>query len=409
VAPDSLARKPQFVITLGLLTGMAAMTVDLSLPAIPGMVRALATNLPRGQLIVGVFMAGLACGQIPAGLISDRVGRLPVLYAGMGLFAAGATAAAVATHIDVLLFARFVQGFGAASAIVLARAIVRDVASGREAAALMSVMTMIFTVMPVIAPSVGVALVAAFGWRGPFVTVAILGLIILAAMRRNLAETHRPDVDSHPLRQLASSFAEFFSHRQSVLALLLFIMPAAGFMSLIAVSSALVSEVYGFSIAAFGLLFALLGLSILLGSLVNRLLVGRFDSLGLIGLGSGLMGISGLQLLTIAWLDAAPFAWLWSSACLYLLAAALVLPNASVVALDPMPRIAGVASSILGTSQTLVGATGAIVGALIYDDTIRNSILLMGISGTATLSIFLLRPVIAPGPLVHHPEEPTRE
>lgn len=138
-------------MTLGALTAVAALTVDLSLPAVPGMVRALATNLSTGQLIVGLFMAGLACGQIPAGLFSDRMGRLPVLYAGLSLFALAGVAAALSRTIELLLVARFVQGFGAASAIVLSRAIVRDIASGIEAAKLMALMTMIFTAAPVIA------------------------------------------------------------------------------------------------------------------------------------------------------------------------------------------------------------------------------------------------------------------
>ena len=75
----TLVAKRSFLVTLGLLTAVAALTIDMSLPAIPDMVRSLATDLPRGQLIVGVFMLGMACGQIPSGLFSDRLGRLPVL------------------------------------------------------------------------------------------------------------------------------------------------------------------------------------------------------------------------------------------------------------------------------------------------------------------------------------------
>ena len=168
---DLLQRK-SFIITLGLLTAVAALTVDLSLPAIPAMVQALDTSLSRGQQIVGIFMIGMACGQIPAGLFSDRLGRLPTLYVGMTIFAIAAIVAASADNMDVLLVARFVQGIGAASAIVLSRAIVRDVASGKDAARLMSLMTMIFTVAPVVAPSIGALLVAAWGWRAPFIVIA---------------------------------------------------------------------------------------------------------------------------------------------------------------------------------------------------------------------------------------------
>ena len=133
----TLPRKRSFIVTLGLLTGMAAFSVDVSLPAIPKMVDALLTTFPRGQQIVGVFIAGMACGQIPAGLFSDRLGRLPVLYAGSSLFVASAVVAAIATDIDIMLGARFLQGFGAAATIVLSRAIVRDIAHGKEAARLM--------------------------------------------------------------------------------------------------------------------------------------------------------------------------------------------------------------------------------------------------------------------------------
>ena len=83
-----LLQSRSFILTLGLLTATAAVTVDLSLPAIPAMVEALGSELSRGQQIVGIFMVGMACGQIPAGLFSDRLGRLPTLYAGMGLFVA---------------------------------------------------------------------------------------------------------------------------------------------------------------------------------------------------------------------------------------------------------------------------------------------------------------------------------
>ncbi|MDH3614006.1 MAG: multidrug effflux MFS transporter [Gammaproteobacteria bacterium] len=401
-------RKRSFIVTLGLLTGMAAFTVDISLPAIPAMVDALTTSLSRGQQIVGIFMAGMAFGQIPAGLISDRAGRLPVLYVGMILFAIGATGAAFANDISLMLAARFVQGFGAAAAIVLSRAIVRDIASGKEAAKLMALMTMIFTAAPVIAPSVGALLVAQWGWRAPFVIIAAGGYLMLVAIRSNIPETHTPVLGQHPVRQLQSSVAEFFSHRQSVFGLLLIILPPAGFMSMIALSAALVVEIYGYTVTQFGLIFATAGVSILVGSAINRLLVTRLDGLQLIALGVALFGISGVQLLIIAWLNQAPFIWLWSCMCLFMLTVAIVMPNAMVLALDPMPKIAGVASSIIGTLQNIVGASGALLGAVIYDGSVRNSVIIMGVMGTSVVLVFVARPLICPE-IVHHPDELARD
>ena len=404
-----LAHSRSFVITLGLLTAVAALTVDLSLPAVPAMVDALNTTLSRGQQIVGIFMFGMALGQIPSGLASDRFGRLPTIYAGMSLFVVAACVAAVADDMEVLLSARFVQGIGAASAIVISRAVVRDISSGKDAARLMSLMTMIFTVAPVIAPSIGALLVSQWNWRAPFIVIAACGFALLFGIRSNLVETHIPNASEHPLRQLTSSFREYFSHRQSIFGLLLIILPPAGFMSVIAVSAALTVEIYGFTITQYGVIFACAGLSILVGSIVNRWLVTRFDVMQLIKLSVALIFTSSAQLLVVAWLDAAPFWWVWSCVCLYMFTIAILMPNATVLALDPLPKIAGVASSIIGTSQNVIGASGAILAALIYDGSVRNTVIIMATTGAVTTVVFLLRPIICPRTIVHHRDELARD
>lgn len=391
------------------MTATAALTVDLSLPAIPSMVSALATTLPLGQKIVGVFMVGMACGQIPAGLLGDRLGRLPALYLGMALFAVAGTVAAMSNSIEVLLVSRFVQGIGAASAIVLSRAIVRDVSSGKESARLMSLMTMIFTAAPVLAPTIGALLVAQWGWRAPFIVIGTLGYVIFILMRTNLVETHEPNLDVHPARQLVLSFQEFFSHRQSIFGLLMIVLPPAGFLSIIAVSAAMTVEIYGFSIQQYGLIFACAGVSILVGAVVNRWLVSRFDQLQLIGIGVALIFIASGQLALIAWLNAATFWWVWACVCTFMFTVAILMPNAMVVAMDPLPRIAGVASSIVGTIQNVSGASGALIAATIYNGSVRNAVLIMACSGLSVTLVFLFRPLIAPGDLVHHPDELARD
>ncbi len=405
----ALLNRRSFVVTLGLMTAVAALTVDVSLPAIPSMVDALNTTLPRGQQIVGIFMAGMALGQIPWGLFADRLGRLPVLYVGLTVFTLAAIVAAIADSIEVMLAARFVQGVGASSPIVLSRAIVRDVAHGKEAARLMSLMTMIFTAAPVIAPSIGALLVAEWGWRAPFVLIVAAGVLIMLGVRVNLVETHTPNVDGHPVRQLKNSFAEFFSYRQSIWALLLQILPPAGFMSVISVSAALIVEIYGYSLQVYGLIFASAGISILVGSFVNRILVLRFTQMQLIGIGTALVGLASGQMAIIAWLDHAPLWWLWPTVCLFMFTIAILMANSMVLALDPLPRIAGVASSIIGTLSNIAGAAGAILGAAIYDGTVRNSVIIMAVVGLVTVVIFLLRPIIAPGPIVQHPKELARD
>jgi DHA1 family bicyclomycin/chloramphenicol resistance-like MFS transporter len=241
------------------------------------------------------------------------------------------------------------------------------------------------------------------------IAIAVLGILVLFAIRGNLHETHSGNSAQHPVRQLVSSFAEFFSHRQSVFGLLLIIIPPAGFMSMIALAASLIVEIYGYSITQFGLIFAAAGGSILLGAASNRLLVTRLASMQIIAIGITLMGLSSAQLLFIAWLGHAPLAWIWGCVCIYMFTIALTMPNATVIALDPLPKIAGVASSIIGTLQNIFGASGALLGAAIYDGSVRNTVIILGSAGTLTALVFLLRPLIMRGAIVHHPQELARD
>jgi DHA1 family bicyclomycin/chloramphenicol resistance-like MFS transporter len=175
------------------------------------------------------------------------------------------------------------------------------------------------------------------------------------------------------------------------------------------VSAALTVEIYGYSLAQYGLIFACAGISILLGSLVNRLLLVRFDSVQLIGTGVLLMAIASGQLLLIAWLDSAAFAWLWSSVCLFMFTIPILVSNATVLALDPLPTIAGVASSIIGTLQNVFGALGAIGGAMIYNGSVRNSVITIAIAGLVTASVYVLKPLMLRRPIVHNPDELARD
>lgn len=400
-----LATKRRFIIVLGCLTGIGAVTIDMSLPSIPGMVQDFSATIGVGQQIIGVFIIGIALGQLPAGLVSDRIGRIPVLLTGVGIFTLAGIATSMATNMEVMLLARFVQGMGASVGVVVARAIVRDIASGIQAARLLSIMIMIFTAAPMLAPVAGGYLVATFDWRAPFVAITVFGALILFTVNKGLQETRRPNREHHIFRQLVHSLGEFFSHRQSVLGVLLVVLPAMGFMSMITGSAALIIEIYGYSVEQFGFIFALAGIAILAGSYLNRNLLLRFNGEQLSGLGATLIGIAAVQMLLIAWLGEASLWWVWGNVCLYLFGTSFLLANATAMALDPVPGIAGVAASILGTSQNLAAAISALVSSAMYDGTIRNVVITMGVFGTLTLLTFVLRSRVLGGQAIRVPAE----
>lgn len=380
-----------FVVVLGLLTGLTAVAVAISLPAIPEMVQDLATTMSLGQQVVGLFMAGMAIGQLPAGLLSDYLGRMPVLLVGVGLFTVCGMVAAVSDNITLLLVARFLQGLGASVGMVIARAIVRDVASGARAARLMSLMVMIFTIGPMLAPMLGSFLATQWGWRAPLYALAIIGLLAFILSRNVLQETHVPSREHSMGRLFWLSLKEFFSHRQATFSIVIIMFTAAGMMALISGSAGLILEIYDYPVGWFGAIFALIGVAMFAGSIISRKLLLHFSTVQVIGVGAGVVAIVSAQMLLIHWLGEVPFWWVWGNACLYMFGVGFLLPNATALALDPVPKIAGMASSIIGAMQGAAAATSAIVSNMLYDGTTSNLTLVVGGAGVAVLLTYLLR------------------
>ncbi len=386
-----LATNRMFIVVLALLTGLTAVAVAISLPAIPEMVSELGTTMSLGQQIIALFMLGMAIGQLPAGLLSDRLGRMPVIYAGVGLFTICAVLASVSNDMTVILVARFTQGLGAAVGMVVSRAIIRDIASGATAARLMSLMVMIFTLGPTIAPMLGAFLADQWGWRAPFYALAIIGLLTLILVRTKLQETHVPSTDQHIGSQFVAGLKEFFSHREALFSVLIIVFTAAGFMVLITGSAALIIEIYGYPVAWFGAIFALVGAALFAGSLISRQLLLRLHTVQVIGVGAGIVAVVAAQMLLIQWLGDANFWWVWGNACLYMFGVGFLMPTANALSLEPVPHIAGMASSIIGTMQGLAAAISAIVSSILYDGTISNLTLIMGGAGIGVLVTYLLR------------------
>lgn len=387
---NELTEKRMFVVVLGLLTGLTAVAIAISLPAIPEMVQDLATTMSLGQQVVGLFMAGMAIGQLPAGLLSDHFGRMPVLYVGVGLFTVCGVVAALSDSITLLLVARFMQGLGSSVGMVIARAIVRDVASGAKAARLMSLMVMIFTVGPMLAPMLGSFLAEQWGWRSPLYALATIGFLALILSHKVLQETHVPSREHNMGRLFWLSLKEFFSHRQAVFSIAIIMFTAAGFMALISGSAGLILEIYAYPVGWFGAIFALTGLAMFAGSILSRALLLRLRTLQVIGIGSGVVALVSAQMLLIHWIGEVPFWWIWGNACLYMFGVGFLLPNATALALDPVPKIAGMASSIIGAMQGAAAATSAIISNMLYDGTTSNLTLVMGGAGIAVALTYLL-------------------
>ena len=379
----------RIILVLGCLTGMGALSIDMSLASIPFLSFDLSADLSLSQYTVGFFMAGVGIGQIPLGLISDRIGRMPVLFFGLVVFVISGIVTSIANSIELILFARFIQGLGASVGLSISRAMVRDISSGKQSADILSAMMMIFTFIPMLAPIIGGFLVHQIHWRMPFIAITVFGAIILFGVKKELKETGVVNKNIQIKEQFRKGIQEFIAYRISIFGMLLIVLSTIGYMSVITSSSLLIIEIYQIPVEWFGILFALTGLSVFIGSLINRRLLKRYKIIKIIGFGVILIGISSLSLLFIAKANQANFILLWGSVCLYMLGTGFLISNAMALALDPLPKIAGLAASIIGSLQNFGSSIGSIATGFIYNGSIRNVILLMGLCGLLTALIFI--------------------
>ena len=180
-------------LLLAMLTALGPLSMDMYLPSLPDIAHVLDAPVARTQLTISSYLIGFAVGQMIYGPLSDRYGRRPVLLAAVALYLASTLACAAAQSVDLLIAARLLQGISGSGAIVLARAIVRDVYSGVQAARELSLMGSISATAPIVAPMIGGVLQAGFGWRANFFCMSVGGLIALLVAGRLLPETLRPD------------------------------------------------------------------------------------------------------------------------------------------------------------------------------------------------------------------------
>ena len=179
----------KMALLLGLLSAIGPFAIDMYLPALPAIGQSLHADIGAVQMSLTAFFLSLGAGQLLYGPISDMVGRKPPLYAGLLLFALASIGCALATDIQTLIVLRFIQGLGAAAGMAIPRAVVRDLHTGTDAARLMSLLMLVFSVSPILAPLAGSAVIAFSGWRGVFWAVTIAALVGLVLLSTQLDET----------------------------------------------------------------------------------------------------------------------------------------------------------------------------------------------------------------------------
>jgi len=362
-----MLRPGSFALTLLLasLTAIGPLSTDMYVPSLPAIGSALHASTEQVQLTISSYLLGFAAGQILYGPVSDRFGRKPVIMTALVLYGLGSIVCATTQSIEMLAAVRFVQALGGAGAIVLARAVVRDLYSGVRAGRELSLMGSIQALAPILAPVIGGGLQTVFGWRASFILLVIFALTVGTATARLLPETLRkPTPGPFSLAAMGRLFGSVLVHRSFLAHLGIVITTFVGLYAWVSGSSIVIQGIYGLSPLAFGATYAIGSSGYLLGTNIAVRVVMRHGLDRMIGIGTALMAAGGLMMVAVVTLGLANVIWLVAGMTIYLTGMGISMPQTLAGAITPFHDRAGTASSLLGFSQqSTASIAAAIIGA----------------------------------------------
>ncbi|MBV8567988.1 MAG: multidrug effflux MFS transporter, partial [Methylobacteriaceae bacterium] len=382
-------------IVLGLLAAVGPFAIDMYLPALPTVAADLKTSTAATQMTLMAFFVAFGMCQIAYGPVSDMVGRKPPLYFGLALFIAGSIGCAAAASIAWLIVFRFVQGIGASSVMVIPRAIIRDLHTGIEATRLMSLVMLVLSVSPILAPLTGSALIVPFGWRAVFIAVTAVAVLSLILVTVCLPETRPPqDRLKVSLANVLGGFGRLLRHWRFLGLTFIGGLGMSSFFAFLASSSFVYIGHFGLTPVEYSAAFSVNAVGFIGASQFAASLGARFGMARVVSTAVLLYATFALILfvVTAAGVDRLPvlMALLFCAfACL-----GLVVPSTMVLALEEHGPIAGMASALGGTLQMVAGGIMIVVVSLSFDGTALPMVTIIALSavGAFVLTRLTLRP-----------------
>ncbi|MFE8603659.1 Bcr/CflA family multidrug efflux MFS transporter [Archangium violaceum] len=377
-------RRALLLFVLGTLTAFAPLSIDMYLPSLPTIQAELGTSASQVQLTLAAFMAGLGLGQFMYGPLSDRFGRRKPLLAGIVLYILASAACAFAPSVEWLIALRFLQAVGGAAGAVIARAIVRDLYSGREIARVLSLLMLIMGAAPILAPLLGGQVLSIAGWRAIFGVLTVLGTVALV-----LALVAIPGTSSHSRQpgassSLAANLRVLFTDRRFLTATFAGGFAQSGMFAYISGAPFVFMEVLHVSPERFAWLFAANALGyICVGQLNRRLLVRRSPER--IAVSATLfMVLMGIVLLVLAVSGLGRVYTLAPALFLFIGSLGFVMPNAAALAMEEHGARAGVASAVLGSLQFSVSAVASASVGFLNDGSLLPMAAVMAVCASAS-------------------------
>jgi DHA1 family bicyclomycin/chloramphenicol resistance-like MFS transporter len=365
------AHAPVLLLIIGFLM-LQPLSTDLYLASLPSLATVFAVPASTVQLTLSMFVAGFGGAQLLIGPLSDRYGRRPVLLVGLGLYVFASLLCAAAPGIDLLIVARFLQALGCCSAIIIARAIVRDAYAPADSARVIARASSWLSLAPLLGPILGSYLQVTFGWRAAFVVHSILGACLLTAVMLRLPETNtHKNPRATELAGLLENFRRVLGAREFWANALPGALSYGSIFAFISGSSLVLIRVLHVPTARFGYCFAFGVSGYLGGTILCRRLLPRYGQAAAQRIGGAMSFVAGALFLGAVGLGALHWTLVVGAMFTTMFAHGVNFPIAQSGSVTPFPRQAGTAAGLMGALTMVVAfLVGTVVGAT-FDGTLR--------------------------------------
>ncbi|WP_428687382.1 multidrug effflux MFS transporter [Roseibium sp.] len=373
------------------LVAIGPISMALYTPAMPALVEAFGTSDAAVKLTLTAYFAGFAVTQLVCGPLTDAFGRKPVTLGFLCLYLLSSVLATLAPTVEFMVFARALQGVGAAVGIAVSRAIVRDQFTGQASAKIMNTIAMMLALGPAVSPTIGGIVLELFGWHEVFWCMVIYGALLMAAVIVFQVETNpQPGVHHLNPKQLASNYGALLKDPRFLAPSLLIGFGLGNIYALATVLPFILIYEVGLSPSAFGLTMVLQSGSFIAGTILTGRLLRYVEAKKLVPYGMALLGLASVLMCVVTLTLAPSIATVMGPVALFVFALALVLPSSFTGALAPFPHIAGSASAMLGFLQFGGGIVASLIVAALGNPLLGMAtvIALMPLAGIACYLVF---------------------
>lgn len=375
---------------LGSLSAFGPLSIDMYLPALPNLTQELHTNTSVAQLSLTACLIGLALGQLFVGPLSDVHGRKKPLIFALILYSIASLLCAFSSSIWLLITLRFIQGASGAAGIVISRASVRDMYSGTELTKFFSLLMLVNGAAPILAPIAGGQLLHFVTWRGVFIVLFIIGLLMWLAVAFGLPETLAKDQRSQSgLMQTVSTFRHLIRNKEFMGYAFSQGLVSAAMFAYISGSPFVLQDIFGVSPQMFSLIFAINGIGIIIASQITGRLAGKISELKLFIFGISLSAISGIILLLVIIANAGLVAVL-PSLFIVVSSVGIVGTTSFSLAMQNQGQHAGSASALLGLLPFILGAIAAPLVGLGGSQTALPMAIVIACCGVFAVIVFVI-------------------